>query len=39
MDTKLRNVSDVVIFDDEATGGARKVMMAIFLSCYNEDTW
>ena len=37
MDTKLRNASDVVIFADEATSVARKEMMGIFLSCYNED--
>ena len=35
-DTKLRNASDVVIFADEATSVARKEMMGIFLSCYNE---
>ena len=37
MNTKLRNASDVVIFADEATGVARKKMMGIFLSCFNED--
>ena len=39
MDIKLRNTSDVVIFADEATSVARKEMMDIFLSCYNEDNW
>ena len=38
-DAKLRNASDVVIFADEATSVARKEMMGIFLSCYNEDGW
>ena len=39
MDTKLRNASGVVIFADEATSVARREMMDIFLSCYNEDDW
>ena len=38
-DTKLRNASDVVMFADETTSVARKEMMGIFVSCYNEDDW
>ena len=35
-DTKLRNASHVVIFANKATIVARKEMMGIFLSSYNE---
>ena len=34
---KLRHASDLVVFADKKTSVARKEMMDIFLSCYDEE--